>query len=350
MGRKTEINEIQPTNINYRKEGDYLSYSRLSTFAKDKVKYYKKFILKEEEDEDDEVKELRFGTMVDLYMTDEDSFDKYFEVIKNVPDPQMKKFCHYLLRHSKTEAVFSDAMEKAYEDLKESNGGKLRSGFAKFVENFSDPVVQLYYDTIKSGKTVIDEESRNKAYNVANKCKYAKQFRANCESSEIYRKFPIVFEFNNRKFGCEIDEFEICHDEKKIYLYDYKTASFIEGFVFQGFLKFNYYIQASLYKFALMEWAKINYPDYEVQNMAFKVMDSNNYLDPLLFKTTNRHYEAGFTGFYVGSRYYKGIVQLIEELEMSEETGSWRMSIENYNNGGVVNIPEFKTMLSEEYE
>ena len=102
MGRKTEINEIKPTQVNYRKEDEYLSYSKLSQFAKDKVKYYKKFMLKEDEDDDnDEVKELRFGTMVDLFMTDEESFDKQFEIIKELPQPQVKKFCHFVLKRSK---------------------------------------------------------------------------------------------------------------------------------------------------------------------------------------------------------------------------------------------------------
>ena len=350
MGRQTKLEDIKPTSVNYRKEDDYLSYSKLSTFAKDKVKYYKRYILKEEEDEDDEVKELRFGTMVDLFLTDEEDFDRQFIVLEEVPAPQVKKFCNLIYKKSKTGALMSDAAQAAYEDLKEKNGGKIRSGLVKMLEEFDTPVAKDYYNTLVEGKCIIDAESRSKAFNIANKCKYAKQFRANCDSSEIYRKFKLTFQFNGRNFGCEIDEFEICHDEKKIYLYDYKTASFIDGFVFQGYLKFNYYIQASLYRYGLIEWAKEHYPGYEVDNMSFKVMDSSNYLDPLLFKTTNKHYENGFSGFYVGSRHYKGIVQLIEELEMSEETGTWRMSIENYNNGGVVHIPEFKNMLDREYE
>ena len=121
MGRQTKLEDIKPTSVNYRKEDEYLSYSKLSTFAKDKVKYYKRYILKEEEDEDDEVKELRFGTMVDLFMTDEDSFDEQFEIIKDVPAPQMKKFCHLLLKRSKEGGSFTTALELAYNDLKEWN-------------------------------------------------------------------------------------------------------------------------------------------------------------------------------------------------------------------------------------
>ena len=100
-------------------------------------------------------------------------------------------------------------------------------------------------------------------------------------------------------------------------------------------------MQSSLYKFGLIEWAKNNLPGYTVENMAFKVMDSNNYMEPLLFKTNDWHYESGFTGFFVGKKYYKGIIEIIEEIKESQKENIWRMSIENYKNKGIVNIPNF---------
>lgn len=342
MGRLTKLDIIRPTLINYRKEDDYFSYSKLSTFLKDKVKYYKKFVLKDNSiDDDDETKELQFGTMVDLFITNEEDFDNKFAILKELPSPQMSKFCNLVYKNMKNYKEFSEVLKQSYEDLKDWNGGKLKSGFKNFIENFDTDVPQEYFKNILDEKIITDEVSRSKAYNIAKKVKSIKQFAPKSESSEIYRKFQIVFKLGEDKFGAEIDEFEVCHEEKKIYLYDYKTSSFLDNFIFMGFLKFNYYLQSSLYKFGLIEWAKNNLPGYTVENMAFKVMDSNNYMEPLLFKTNDWHYESGFTGFFVGKKYYKGIIEIIEEIKESQKENIWRMSIENYKNKGIVNIPNF---------
>ena len=36
------------------------------------------------------------------------------------------------------------------------------------------------------------------------------------------------------------------------------------------------------------------------------------------------------------------IAQILIELEMSKKLNKWGISVYNYNNGGIVNIPQFK--------
>lgn len=50
----------------------------------------------------------------------------------------------------------------------------------------------------------------------------------------------------------------------------------------------------------------------------------------------------GFTGFYTSyGTYYKGIDQILNEIEEHRKIDNWSISIDNHNNGGIVKIPEF---------
>ena len=85
------------------------------------------------------------------------------------------------------------------------------------------------------------------------------------------------------------------------------------------------------------------YPDYKIENLAFRVVDvTPKVLDPLLYETNDKHYEQGFTGFYTSyGTYYKGIDQILNEIEEHKKIDNWSISIDNHNNGGIVKIPEF---------
>lgn len=323
-----------------KKESEYrkinrLSYSSLKLYNQSPLKYYKKYILKEVEK--DKTQTFLIGNIVDVMMTDTDNFDDYFVISKAVvPTGQLYTFINYTIElgHS----------SKAYEKLKNENGGKLGSDLDKFIANVDGKAKEYYDELLKSiGKTLITQEQYDLCKAICVKIDNSQAFKS--KGTEFFKKFVHLFVYNSVEMKCEIDEFSIDHDKKKVYLYDYKCTGQLDRFVWEGYLKLNYYIQASLYKYALQDYINSKYTGYTIEPMAFKVVDDTNELEPLLFQTTEGHYDGGFTGFYVGNNYYKGIDQLLAEMETSLAYKQWGMSIYNYNNKGIVTIPEFKKDL-----
>jgi hypothetical protein len=166
------------------------------------------------------------------------------------------------------------------------------------------------------------------------------------KGDETLRKHAIFFTVGDEPFKAEIDEMDIDHKNKIVYPYDYKITSFVNEFVWNGFLKNNYWIQSGLYKFAIQNWLQQQgLEGYRVENMAFKVADQANYYEPLLYKTTDQHFEGAWNGFYVGRNYKKGIYQIINEINESRESNRWGISVENLKNKSEVWIPDFKQEL-----
>ena len=320
----------------YRKI-DRLSYSSLKLYNKSPLEYHKRYILKEPQK--DKTQAFLTGNMVDVMMTDSENFDDYFVISKTtVPTGQLYTFINNVIELG--------TVDKAYEKLKEENGGKLGSDLSKFVAKLDGEGADYYNELLAfKGKTVITEKQKDLAKKICNKIINTKAFFYKGKEPIVYTKFVHLFKYNNVEMKCEIDEFTIDHAKKKVYLYDYKCTGQLDRFIWDSYLKLNYYIQASLYKYALQTWVDVNHPGYKVEPMAFKVADETNELDPLLYQTTNDHYDNGFNGFYVGSTYYKGITQLLTELELSKSLNKWGISIYNYNNDGIVYIPDFKQEL-----
>ena len=323
-----------------KKESEYrkinrLSYSSLKLYNQSPLKYYKKYILREVEK--DKTQTFLIGNIVDVMMTDIDNFDDYFVISKAVvPTGQLYTFINY--------SVELDDIGIAYEKLKEENGGKLGSTLDKFEAKLIGESADYYNELlISKGKTVITQEQYDLCKAICVKIDNSQAFKS--KGTEFFKKFVHLFVYNSVEMKCEIDEFSIDHDKKKVYLYDYKCTGQLDRFVWEGYLKLNYYIQASLYNYALQDYINSKYTGYTVEPMAFKVVDDTNELEPLLFQTTEEHHDGGFTGFYVGNNYYKGIDQLLAEMETSLAYKQWGMSIYNYNNKGIVTIPNFKQEL-----
>jgi hypothetical protein len=342
--QKVEVQRNQP----YRKI-DRLSYSAIKKYQEDRKAFYRKYILKKE---DDSVESdfSRMGSMVDIMLTEPDNFDEKFVIASSEkPSGQLLTFINFLFQVTLEDTIDNvvttpvmDRLQKAYDLLKESNDGKLRSGFEKFLEDFTKKGKSFFDELLASvGKTVVTSEEFELANSIVKSIKECEAFNVN-KGCKKMNKVVVLFEYDGVDLKAEIDEIEIDTTKKIIYLYDYKVTSFVEDFLYNSFLKRGYYIQASLYKFALEKWKLENgYKDYKVENMAFKVACQNNYYAPLLYKTTDKHYEQGFTGFKYGNTYYKGIDQLLREIQYSIENSTWNISVTNSFNRGVVYIPEF---------
>lgn len=330
-----------------------LSYSSLKLYENDRKAFYKQVILGEQKEEKDS-DGIRMGNLIDIKLTDPDSFDKLFHISSaEKPSGQLLIFTDLLLKQTLLDTEnntittnFIDRATRCYEVLKLQNGGKLRSGINTFIKNFNEEALDYFNECLLSiGKTVVTMEEAQKADAIATSLRNCVSTK-DVVSCEGLRKFPIMFNVDDEEFKMEADQICFDHKNKTIYPYDYKVTFSVENFVWEGFLKYSYYIQAALYRYGIMCWKDTvpEYKDYKVENMAFIVADTNNYYQPLLYKTTDWWYNAGWNGFKIGNKHYKGIMSIISDIKESKKSDNWLMSPYNIKKDGKIFIPEFKTI------
>lgn len=339
------------------KTGDYhaidrFSYSRLVVFEKNIWDFYKQFIEKDQEyiakktEDKEESWFIKMGDLIDCLRTNNSNYNKLFYESREVPEPapQMLKFCRILYKHK--DLPFKTAFEVAYEDLKEWNGGKLGTTFEKYIEKF-EKEGQAYYDELclSEGKTVITKDDLSKVEQVLNLIEQYSLFK---DFGTTINKQIIFFELDELPFKAEIDKINIDHKNKIIYPYDYKTFYNPEEFVSLRFVKNYYYIQASLYKYAIETWAQEKYHGYKVENMTFRVIDPNGAHIPLEYKTTDKHYEQGFLGFYYKGKRYPGITEIVDNIKYAMQNDIWKTLPYFHKNNYKVFIPEFKDITDGE--
>ena len=118
------------------------------------------------------------------------------------------------------------------------------------------------------------------------------------------------------EFKGMLDFIYIDDTNKIIYPFDLKTGiGRHDEFFEKGFLTWNYFIQASLYK-TILEEAKENtiYKDYTVENFRFLYCGRKDFL-PIIYKVTDKWHIAGLEGFTYKDQEYKGVYDLIDEYQ-----------------------------------
>lgn len=114
-----------------------------------------------------------------------------------------------------------------------------------------------------------------------------------------------------------LDFIYISHKRKTVVPFDLKTGyGTYFNFFTNGYLGWNYYIQASLYRELLIQ-ALSTHPilkDYAVDNFRFMYCGREDKL-PVIFKVTDKQHEAGLHGFYFQQERYEGVHELIKHYE-----------------------------------
>ncbi len=335
MSRSETTKEVKYKDKGYR-EVEALSYSAIACYNKSAYDYYKRYICKEESEETDS---LRLGQIVDVLATDPTRFDEYF-IIASVatPSPQLVKFCKFLIKNDSIED-FEERLKKSYNDLLEENGGKLQKKFPAFVEFFYTEAKDFYAEMLAcKTKTLITIEEATLGEAIFKKYQEAKQFH--CLGCLVLTKVPMYFTMMETEWKAEVDRLIISKELKTIQIRDVKISSFVEDFYSQAFLKRSYYLQMAVYMYGVKSWMQQNgYADYKVDNFSFEVVDATNRLLPLLYVCPDNYELLAWEGFVYNNRTYKGLLQLIEELQQSKKLGMWNMSIRNHKNNGVVMMP-----------
>lgn len=329
------------------------SYSSLALFAKDRRKYFKKFILGESE-EDEDNKAILIGNLAEALLPGrEEEFEKkfYMSLCPEAPTGNMLAFVNALYKHTESNTedgvvtvTFEELCKKAYVD----SGYKL--ALDTVVKKFVGSEAEMYYtqlrETKPKGLTVVCQEDRENADRVVEAWKNS-PFTAwyvnlqTDERYEIFDQFPVEgFEIDGVLFKCLVDRLIVDHVEKVIYIIDWKVTWAVEDFVREYYRKRFAYIQAFIYHTGLnMMKGQLGWEDYTILYPKFIVADSINYMDPLIYETNVVDLENAYNGFKIGGMTYPGVSELIEDLQWAKQN-SFRISRRNFLNQGICQISE----------
>lgn len=346
--------ETKKTEAQYRKI-DLDSYSSLATFAKDRRAYYKKYIVGEDVEDEDDNKAILMGTLVEtLILEGQEEFENKFYISKTSKDPTPNKLkfinCLYRKTLESTNDVgevgkpIMELFQEAY-----TEAGIKKPGFEGFLKEFIGSEDELYYiqlrETKPMKKSIVSLQDIDNAHRIVNELTNnpTTAFIFNLRTNSRYSVFNQIqvegYSINLLELKSMYDKIIADHEEMTIQFYDLKCTWKVEGFYEEYYLYRYSYIQAYLYYTALLLGyvdLGFDYKNYKIEYPKFIVVDSINYMKPLIFEVDIVDIENAWTGFTHKYRQYPGVKDLIDDLLWAKENNEWRISRTNALTGGII--------------
>ena len=351
------------TEKDYR-ASERLSYSAVKEFDTNRIKFYKKYILKEEDDEVPSTAIL-LGNLCDCKLFSPETFDDKFHIatcnkgsgqLWDAVDELCAITVKSLDKDLKVTRPFDEMLKEAFESVKYDKKrqevkfkGKT---FEWFVTNFTGSEAEAYYKECRSvfGKDVVDLNlisASEKIIEELQTCEWTKAIiNAKTEEDiEVVDQLAILYDVQGVPFKGMPDRVIINHKDKTITPYDMKISYTGEDFGY-NYWKMKYYLQVASYYLALHYWKKVDRPelaDYDIPGIEFIVGSSTLQSNPLLYSTNQININEGLYGFTTkaGNR-YKGLYELVKEIEWHKKEQVWRNSKEVYDNKGKMIIKPFE--------
>lgn len=186
-------------------------------------------------------------------------------------------------------------------------------------------------------KTVLAPEQWSKANELVNILKthpYCKDiFNAGIN------QLTYVFGIDGVTYKIRLDKLIIDHENKVIKPFDLKTGQDKAYRFEKNFYFFRYYLQQALYQLGVIHYANKYYPDYTVEPFRFvyiSTVENNPY--PVVWQMSERWAELGWEGFTKNGIKYKGIKELVQELNYYRTSGC-NVPKEVHECNGVVDMP-----------
>lgn len=336
------------------------SYSTFKDFMDSRRKYYRKHVQGLDDDDDlEDSSSIKFGNLLDCLLFSPQEFESRFVIADfNVPTGQMLDFCNALWKRTKESTTeegrvtreFVSLCEEAFNDVAfDSNGNRVAfkqkgMNLQKVIERFQVEGAN-YYEHLRNsnGRTVIEaQDQENAEQNIRElRSNFATRDIINTVTSEtktVYNQLVILWEYRGVPMKSMLDKVIVNHEEKKIYIYDLKTAWNVDGFYY-NYLKLRYYAQVACYNGAIIHWAQEqNLQDYEIVPMRFIVVDPFGQYNPLVYETTQEHLREAVHGFIANGKKYAGIREAADELKWCKRMGLWNISRANYEKEGLVTL------------
>lgn len=239
-------------------------------------------------------KEFLTGSAVDLLLSEPELFTNKYKVFDSDIELSDNLITVAKFMHENNIEITDENKIKAIRDLGLFNRMVDESKIlAKFDINFTNYLLKLNYASnnirlISASEYEIINDTFNK---INNNQRYIDIIKPE-ENKEIIHQLKLEYKLkiNNKIITCKImpDLVVVDHNNKKIYLYDYKTGDTTpESFIHTSFIKFLYFYQAAYYSYILNRIIKDNeyFKDYSVENFTFIFASTKKDIDNLLYLT-----------------------------------------------------------------
>ena len=273
------------------------SSSSLKEFAKDRKKYYRKYILGEDV-EDDETKAATMGRLVETKLMEPELFDDRFfpSVCQSTPTGMMLDFVEALYRHTKEatdeEGMVTRSFDELSQDAYRDSGYKIT--YDRVIKSFLGSEAEVYYQEIREvrskGLTVVSVQD------VANCEKIVEQLQndpfigpivnqTRTSRYDVYNQYQIEgIEYKGLMLKGMMDKIIIDHEDKTIQAYDLKCTWAVENFYNDYYLYRRGDIQGAVYYHLIAEhFSELREAGYTIKPIIFIVCDSMGYFSPLLY-------------------------------------------------------------------
>lgn len=316
MNENTNIGLFNISELEYR-DLPYPSYSLLSDIRKNGVN-----VIDGTRNLDiNELDGVMVGKLVDNLLT-EDKLPDNFYVVKKKPTAKAKMIIkslaklHYLLPNK--DIIFSEENKDIILKLCNAAGyymPKKNDTTQKRLDGLIN--YQDYFDILvkaPQNSFIISDYLYYESKQVVKVLKEEFPWLDNPrEGIEIIPQIKLLGEVNGIKIKGMLDFIIIDNINKTITPYDLKTGSYpAKDFIEKGYLGWNYYIQASLYKILLSnEIAKHPiYKDYKVQEFSFMYCSRMDKSTSTTVVNNDMHLEC-LEGFEFDGNYYTGLNELL---------------------------------------
>lgn len=219
-----------------------------------------------------------------------------------------------------------------------------------WIENFleHDNVAQVYFLeklATKDGKVIISQQGLQDTLETEAVLKAHPISKPICDNRdmdiEVLTQFGIAFEYKGVKYKALYDFLKIDHRSKTIWGIDLKTNYSPNEFGTIGYLKNRYYFQDGIYSKgleALLSSDKFKGYVLHEDVFSFLVIDNKGVFDPSLWTITHSDGNAwdGFTTKW-GSK-YKGIHEVVEEIDWHTETGNFKTTKQLHDNNNHIRL------------
>ena len=351
---------MQIAKSEYRKINK-LSASDIKLFNENRYKFYITKVLGEKQ-EDLTSPAIVLGTLVDFILSDcrgsLDEFDKRFDEkfkllsIKKgsgqmflLVDELFKFTLRDMDEEGNITSSFSTRFEEAFDKLQSQDkfkGKKVEWALEQFRNSDEEIYFQECLDSI--GKYVVDQSMLEKAKSTVEMVIQDENVNwlfNGKEGLDNFGKTVIEFEYLGMECKCEIDDLSIDHLNKKIIITEIKTSYDIMDAFEYTYLKRRYDLAAAFYYIAVNQKFKNdeNLDGYDIEFQFLAVDTSKERLRPLIYKLSKDDIDRAINGFRLKTgSYYKGLVELIQEIKWCSETQNWNISEKAFKNNGILNL------------
>ena len=351
---------MQIAKSEYRKINK-LSASDIKLFNENRYKFYVTIVLGEKQ-EDLTSPPIVLGQLCDFILSDcrgsLDEFDKRFDEkfkllsIKKgsgqmflLVDELFKFTLRDMDEEGNITSSFSTRFEEAFDKLQSQDkfkGKKVEWALEQFRNSDEEIYFQECLDSI--GKYVVDQSMLEKAKSTVEMVIQDENVNwlfNGKEGLDNFGKTVIEFEYLGMECKCEIDDLSIDHLNKKIIITEIKTSYDIMDAFEYTYLKRRYDLAAAFYYIAVNQEFKENQglSDYDIEFQFLAVDTSKERLRPLIYKLSKDDINKVINGFRLKTgSYYKGLVELIQEIKWSSETQNWNISEKAFENNGILNL------------